>query len=86
MMKSKKLLSAILALVLCLSLVACGGNGANTSNNTGSDAPEKVMYVALCNDETGANQAVGKRKRDGTSLLLRKSMKLAAFWATAWSC
>ena len=58
MMKSKKLLSAILALVLCLSLVACGGNGANTSNNTsnntGSDAPEKVMYVALCNDETGA--------------------------------
>ena len=76
MMKSKKLLSAILALVLCLSLVACGGNGANTSNNTsnntGSDAPEKVMYVALCNDETGANQAVGKRKRDGTEFAVKK--------------
>ena len=54
----KKILAIVLALVMALGLVACGGD----SGNEGGDGGEKIVKVGVYEPQTGDNGAGGKQE------------------------
>lgn len=64
----KRFLCLLLALIMALSLVACGGNGSeNTGNNSGSTgddlsntATSDTLTIAVSTDMTSMDPHVGK--------------------------
>lgn len=58
MKTTKKLIALVLALAMCLSLVACGGSGASTSNNTGNTAQNSANDTKQDSNDTGAKKKI----------------------------
>lgn len=58
MKTTKKLIALVLALAMCLSLVACGGSGTSTSNNTGNTAQNSANDTKQDSTDTGAKKKI----------------------------
>ncbi len=58
MKTTKKLIALVLALAMCLSLVACGGSGTSTSNNTGNTAQNSANDTKQDSNDTGAKKKI----------------------------
>ena len=58
MKTTKKLIALVLALAMCLSLVACGGSGTSTSNNTGNTAQNSANDTKQDPTDTGAKKKI----------------------------
>ena len=58
----KKFIAMLLALVMALSLVACGGQGGDASNNDNSASGDKVIKIGIFEPTSGQNAAGGKKE------------------------
>ena len=58
MKTTKKLIALVLALAMCLSLVACGGSGTSTSNSTGNTAQNSANDTKQDSTDTGAKKKI----------------------------
>lgn len=58
MKTTKKLIALVLALAMCLSLVACGGSGTSTSNSTGNTAQNSANDTKQDSNDTGAKKKI----------------------------
>lgn len=58
MKTTKKLIALVLALAMCLSLVACGGSGTSTSNSTGNTAQNSANDTKKDSTDTGAKKKI----------------------------
>ena len=58
----KKFIAMLLALVMALSLVACGGQGGDANNNDNSSAGDKVVKIGIFEPTSGQNAAGGKKE------------------------
>ena len=58
----KKFIAMLLALVMALSLVACGGQGGDANSNDNSSAGDKVVKIGIFEPTSGQNAAGGKKE------------------------
>ena len=65
----KKLFALLLALVLCFSLVACGGEKKDDGKK--DDAAEKVLKIGVLEPQTGGSSFVGLNQIAGIKAALK---------------
>ena len=58
----KKFIAMLLALVMALSLVACGGQSGDADNNDNSASGDKVVKIGIFEPTSGQNGAGGKKE------------------------
>ena len=58
----KKFIAMLLALVMALSLVACGGQSGDADNNDNSASGDKVVKIGIFEPTSGQNAAGGKKE------------------------
>ena len=58
----KKLMAAVLALVMVLSLAACGGSKSDSQGAQGGESGNKVVKIGVFEPQTGDNGAGGKQE------------------------
>ena len=78
----KKVLSLAMALALCLTMAACGGNNSaptqdNQSNSGGGTSYANLTYTVSLNEEEGEQYGVGFRKGSDLAAALNDFFKIS---------
>lgn len=74
-MKMKKVLAALMAGTMAISMAACGGGNGSKGDSSG----DNVLKLGLCMPFTGANAAAGEYARYGVELAVEEINEAGGF-------